>query len=145
MEADKYEPKIVAFLCNWCTYGAADLAGVSRLSYPSNIRPIRVMCSATVSPHHMLKALQEGADGVLIGGCHIGDCHYIAGNHMTIKRVRFMQDFLEMMGLGGRLHLEWISSAEAQKFVRVVWEFTEQIRKLGPNPIKQRHHGLEAA
>ncbi|SMC18872.1 F420-non-reducing hydrogenase subunit D [Desulfacinum hydrothermale DSM 13146] len=135
MDTKPFEPKIVAFMCNWCTYGAADLAGVSRLPYPQNIRPIRVMCSATISPHHILRAFQSGADGVFIGGCHIGDCHYIKGNYMTIKRVAFMEDLLNWFGLEGRLHLEWISSAEAQKFVDVIRRFTEKIRALGPNPI----------
>jgi F420-non-reducing hydrogenase iron-sulfur subunit len=132
---NRYEPKIIAFMCNWCTYGAADLAGVGRMNYPPNIRAIRVMCSATVSPHHILKAFQTGADGVLVGGCHIGDCHYICGNYMTIKRMTFLQHLLKFMGLEDRLHLEWISSAEAQKFVQVVSDFTEKIRSLGPSPL----------
>ena len=132
---ETFEPKILAFMCNWCTYGAADLAGVSRLAYPSNIRPIRVMCSATVSPHHILRAFQDGADGVLVGGCHPGDCHYISGNFMTIKRISFLQELLEYVGLGDRLHLDWISSAEARKFVTVVTQFTEKIKSMGPSPL----------
>ena len=135
MNQDGFEPKIIAFMCNWCTYGAADLAGVSRLSYPPNIRPLRVMCSATISPHHILRALQDGADGVFVGGCHIGDCHYLYGNYMTVKRVTFLQELLGLMGLQERVHLAWISSAEAQKFVEVVTEFTEKIRALGPSPL----------
>jgi F420-non-reducing hydrogenase iron-sulfur subunit len=94
MAEKAFEPKIIGFFCNWCTYAGADLAGVSRLQYPPNIRVIRVMCSGTVSPHHVLRAFQKGADGVLIGGCHIGDCHYLKGNYMTIKRMTFLQDLL---------------------------------------------------
>ena len=135
MKEDRFEPKIIAFMCNWCTYGAADLAGVSRLLYPPNIRPIRLMCSATASPHHILRAFQSGADGVLVGGCHIGDCHYLYGNYMTIKRITFLQELLKFIGMDGRLHLDWISSAEAPKFARVVTDFTEKIRILGPNPL----------
>jgi F420-non-reducing hydrogenase iron-sulfur subunit len=142
MSTEPFEPKIIAFLCNWCTYGAADLAGVSRMSYPPNIRAIRVMCSATVSPHHVLRALQSGADGVLVGGCHIGDCHYLSGNYMTVKRMRFLQELLAFIGLGGRLHLEWISSAEAQKFVHTVTEFTARIKALGPNPLSGTAHSM---
>jgi len=122
-------------MCNWCTYGAADLAGVSRLLYPPNIRPIRLMCSATASPHHILRAFQSGANGVFVGGCHIGDCHYLYGNYMTIKRVTFLQELLKFIGLDNRLHLDWISSAEAQKFAQVVTDFTEKIRTLGPSPL----------
>ena len=135
MKETLFEPKIVAFLCHWCAYGAADLAGVSRLRYPAQIRPVRVMCSSTVSPHHVLRALQSGADGVLIAGCHPGDCHYLTGNHGTLRRVRLLQEILQFVGLEGRVHLEWISSAEAQKFAQVVTEFTEKIRHLGPSPI----------
>jgi len=136
--SEGWEPKIVAIVCNWCTYAGADLAGVSRLQYPPNIRVIRVMCSGTVSPHHVLRALQKGADGVLIGGCHIGDCHYLKGNYMTIKRIRFLQDILKFTGFNPeRLHLEWISAAEGPKFAQVVRDFTEKIKKLGPTPIKR--------
>lgn len=144
MKSENFEPKIIAFLCNWCTYGAADLAGVSRLNYPPNIRVIRVMCSGTVSPHHILRAFQSGADGVLVGGCHIGDCHYLSGNYMTIKRIRFLQELLKFIGLDGRLHLEWISSAEAHKFAQVVTDFTETIKALGPNPLGSFNEKVEA-
>ena len=99
MSEKEFEPKIIGFFCNWCTYAGADLAGVSRLQYPPNIRVIRVMCSGTVSPHHVLRAFQKGADGVLIGGCHIGDCHYLKGNYMTIKRMTFLQDLLKFTGM----------------------------------------------
>ena len=137
MSEKKFEPKILGFFCNWCTYAGADLAGVSRLQYPPNIRVIRVMCSGTVSPHHVLRAFQKGADGVLIGGCHIGDCHYLRGNYMTIKRITFLQELLKFTGVEpGRLHLEWISAAEGPKLAQTVRDFTEKIRKMGPSPLK---------
>lgn len=138
MAEKTFQPKILAFLCNWCAYGAADLAGVSRLRYPPHVRPIRVMCSASVSPHHILRAFQSGADGILVGACHVGDCHYQVGNHMALKRIRFLQEMLAFVGLEGRLRLEWISSAEGPKFAQVVREFTEEIRALGPSPVTER-------
>jgi len=138
MAEKEFEPKILGFFCNWCTYAGADLAGVSRLQYPPNIRVIRVMCSGTVSPHHVLRAFQKGADGVLIGGCHIGDCHYLRGNYMTIKRMRFLQDLLKFTGFEAeRLHLEWISAAEGPKLAETVKNFTEKIRKMGPSPFRR--------
>jgi F420-non-reducing hydrogenase iron-sulfur subunit len=137
MSEKPFEPKILGFFCNWCTYAGADLAGVSRLQYPPNIRVIRVMCSGTVSPHHVLRAFQKGADGVLIGGCHIGDCHYLRGNYMTIKRINFLQELLKFTGFeSGRLHLEWISAAEGPKLAQTVRDFTEKIRKMGPSRLK---------
>jgi F420-non-reducing hydrogenase iron-sulfur subunit len=137
MSEKPFEPKILGFFCNWCTYAGADLAGVSRLQYPPNIRVIRVMCSGTVSPHHVLRAFQKGADGVLIGGCHIGDCHYLRGNFMTIKRITFLQELLKFTGFEAeRLHLEWISAAEGPKLAQTVRDFTEKIRKMGPSRLK---------
>jgi F420-non-reducing hydrogenase iron-sulfur subunit len=137
MSEKQFEPKILGFFCNWCTYAGADLAGVSRLQYPPNIRVIRVMCSGTVSPHHVLRAFQKGADGVLIGGCHIGDCHYLRGNFMTIKRINFLQELLKFTGFEAeRLHLEWISAAEGPKLAQTVRDFTEKIRKMGPSRLK---------
>jgi F420-non-reducing hydrogenase iron-sulfur subunit len=137
MSEKPFEPKILGFFCNWCTYAGADLAGVSRLQYPPNIRVIRVMCSGTVSPHHVLRAFQKGADGVLIGGCHIGDCHYLRGNYMTIKRITFLQELLKFTGFEAeRLHLEWISAAEGPKLAQTVRDFTEKIRKMGPSRLK---------
>ncbi len=137
MAEKQFEPKILGFFCNWCTYAGADLAGVSRLQYPPNIRVIRVMCSGTVSPHHVLRAFQKGADGVLIGGCHIGDCHYLRGNFMTIKRITFLQELLKFTGFEAeRLHLEWISAAEGPKLAQTVRDFTEKIRKMGPSRLK---------
>jgi len=121
------------FQPRWCSYAGADLAGVSRLQYPPNIRVIRVMCSGTVSPHHVLHAFQMGADGVLVAGCHIGDCHYIKGNYMTLKRMAFFRRLLDFAGYDPeRLRLEWISAAEGGKYAEVVRDFTETIRKLGP-------------
>jgi len=138
MTDKEFEPKIIGFFCNWCTYAGADLAGVSRLQYPPNIRVIRVMCSGTVSPHHVLRAFQKGADGVLIGGCHIGDCHYLRGNYMTIKRMRFLQELLKFTGYeDGRLHLEWISAAEGPKLAQTIRDFTEKIKKMGPSRLKR--------
>jgi F420-non-reducing hydrogenase iron-sulfur subunit len=137
MSEKPFEPKILGFFCNWCTYAGADLAGVSRLQYPPNIRVIRVMCSGTVSPHHVLRAFQKGADGVLIGGCHIGDCHYLRGNYMTIKRITFLQELLKFTGFEAeRLHLEWISAAEGPKLAQTVRDFTEKIRKMGSSRLK---------
>jgi F420-non-reducing hydrogenase iron-sulfur subunit len=133
VEIKDFEPRIVAFLCNWCSYAGADLAGVSRLQYPPNIRVIRVMCSGSVSPHHLLHAFQKGADGVMVAGCHIGDCHYLKGNYMTLKRVKFLEGLLQFAGYTHeRLRLEWISAAEGIKFAEVVRDFTERIKQLGP-------------
>ena len=128
-----YEPKIIAFFCNWCTYTAADLAGVSRLSYSPNVRIIRVMCSGRVDPELVIKAFELGADGVLIGGCHPGDCHYQNGNHKTLRRYLMLKKMLPQFGIEPeRLRLEWISASEGEKVKRVCDEFTEEIRRLGP-------------
>ena len=132
-EEGPWEPKIIGFLCNWCSYAGADLCGVSRYQYPTNIRAVRVMCSTRISPHLVLDLFKAGADGVLIGGCHIGDCHYITGNFYTEKRVRLMKKLLETAGVDpNRLRLEWVSASEGEKFSKVVTEFTEQIGQLGP-------------
>jgi len=132
-----FEPRIVGFLCNWCTYAGADLAGTSRMQYPTNLRAIRVMCSGSVDPELILEAFREGADAVFIGGCHPGDCHYQSGNYKTLKRVMMLKRLLEQLGLKEeRLRLEWISAAEGAKFAQVVREYTEQIRALGPRPVK---------
>ncbi len=135
MEIKGFEPRILAFLCNWCSYAGADLAGVSRLQYPPNIRVIRVMCSGSVSAHHLLHTFQKGADGVLVAGCHIGDCHYLKGNFMTLKRVTFLDGLLRFAGYDAqRLRLEWISAAEGPRFAEVVRDFTAHIKSLGPAP-----------
>ena len=131
-----FEPEIVALCCNWCGYAGADLAGVSRVQYPPNIRIIRIMCTGRVEPNHVLKALQLGADGVMIIGCHPGDCHYMSGNTRAVDVVETTKEMLRTLGMEGRLRLEWISAAEGSKFGKVVGEFTEQVRALGPNPLK---------
>jgi len=134
---DEFEPLIVGFCCNWCSYAGADLAGVSRLQYPPNIRIIRVMCSSMVHPNLVIDALTKGADGVLICGCHPGDCHYEDGNLKTEKRADAIFLMLEDFGLEAeRFRLEWVSASEGPKFAQVAKEFTEQVKKLGPNPYK---------
>jgi len=128
-----FEPRIVAFFCNWCTYTAADLAGVSRLKYAPNVRVIRVMCSGRVDPQFVLDAFARGADGVLLGGCHPGDCHYAEGNYKTLRRMRMLGRMLRDMGVAdGRFRLEWISGAEGDKVKAVVNDMTAKVRALGP-------------
>jgi F420-non-reducing hydrogenase iron-sulfur subunit len=132
-----FQPKIVAFACNWCSYAGADLAGVSRIQYPPTTRVIRVMCSGRVSPLFILEALRGGADGVLVTGCHIGDCHYIAGNERAIDNIEMARSLIELLGIEPqRLRLEWISAAEGTRFAEVVTEFTEQVRELGANKLQ---------
>ncbi len=131
---DEFQPKIIAFACNWCSYAGADLAGVSRIQYPPTTRVIRVMCSGRVSPMFILEALRAGADGVLVTGCHLGDCHYISGNEKAARNVEMTHSLISLLGIEPeRLRLEWISAAEAARFAEVVTEFTEQVRKLGAN------------
>lgn len=128
-----WKPRIVAFFCNWCTYTAADLAGVSRLKYAANIRVIRLMCSGRVDPQFILEALKRGADGVLVGGCHPGDCHYVEGNYKMLRRFELLQRMLGDLGVEReRVRLEWISAAEGEKVKAVVNEMTQQLMKLGP-------------
>ena len=128
-----FEPKIVGLVCQWCTYTGADLAGTSRKKYASNIRLIRMMCSGRADPAFILKAFELGADGVLVGGCHPGDCHYMEGNYKTLRRMILLKKMLSQLGLEPeRVRLEWISASEGERFAQVVDEFTEQIRKLGP-------------
>ncbi len=128
-----FEPKIVGFLCNWCSYTGADLAGTSRMKYPPNLRSIRVMCSGRVDPTFVLKAFAEGADGVLIAGCHPGDCHYIDGNMKTLRRVPLLRRMLDQLGVEPeRLRLEWVSASEGDRFKEVIEEMTETVRALGP-------------
>lgn len=136
-KVQKFEPKIITFLCNWCSYAGADLAGVSRMQYPPNTRTIRVMCTGTISPHHILKAFQKGADGVIVAGCHIGDCHYLKGNYMTIKRVAILKELLKFTGFQEeRLHLDWISAAEGVRFAELIRTFTQKVKELGPSQLK---------
>lgn len=137
MNKEEFEPKILAFCCNWCAYAGADLAGVSRMQYPPNIRIIRVMCSGRVEPEFVLKAFTLGADGVLVLGCHPGDCHYISGNYKTMRRVPLTKRLLEQFGVEQeRLKLEWVSAAEGARFAQVVTDFTSKVKELGPNPLK---------
>ena len=129
-----FEPKIVAFLCNWCSYAGADLAGISRIQYPPSIRVIRVPCSGRVDPFYILKALQNGADGVLVSGCHPGDCHYLTGNYVARRRFAVLHDLLEFAGIDpGRVSFSWVSAAEGERFAEVVRDVTERVRQLGPN------------
>ena len=137
MERPAFEPTIIGFLCNWCTYAGADLAGTSRIQYPPNIRIIRMMCSGSLDPTYVLKVLLEGADGVLIGGCHPGDCHYISGNLKARRRVAILKSVLEDAGLEPeRVWLRWISASEGAYFAETVREMVDHLRALGPNPLK---------
>ncbi|WP_020589400.1 hydrogenase iron-sulfur subunit [Desulfobacter curvatus] len=130
----EFEPRIIAFLCNWCSYGAADLAGVGRLQYPPNIRVIRIPCTGRMNPKFILSALKEGADGVWVSGCHPGDCHYLEGNYYARRKFLLFNELLEHMGVEpGRVQFSWISSAESSKFLEVVTEVTASIKALGPN------------
>ena len=132
-----FEPRIVGFLCNWCSYAGADLAGVSRMQYPPNIRVIRVMCSGRVDPVLILKAFASGADGVLVLGCHPGDCHYLAGNYKTMRRVPLLREMLKQLGIEEeRLRLDWVSASEGDRFARIVKEMTEKVSELGPLSIR---------
>ena len=134
---EDFEPKIIAFLCKWCTYAGADLAGVSRLKFSPNAVPIRVMCSGRVDPSFILDAFAKGADGVLVGGCHPGDCHYAQGNYKTLRRVKLLKMLLKDMGLEEeRLRLEWISASEGNKFREVVNDMVLKIKEIGPSPLK---------
>ena len=132
---DEFEPKIIAFCCNWCSYAGADLAGVSRLQYPPNVRIIRVMCSSMVHPNLVIDALNNGADGVIICGCHPGDCHYIEGNLTAEKRADAIILMLEDFGLEEeRFRLEWVSASEGPKFAQVMKEMIDTVKEVGPNP-----------
>lgn len=138
MSDKNFEPVIVAFLCNWCTATAADLAGTMRMQYPVNIRPIRVMCSGTVDQVYILRAFLAGADGVILGGCKPGDCHYISGNYKARRRMHMLNTVMETLGLEPeRFQVSWISAAEGKKFADIMTEFTEKIRSLGPGPVKR--------
>jgi F420-non-reducing hydrogenase iron-sulfur subunit len=128
-----FQPKIVGFLCKWCAYTGADLAGTSRIKYPPNVTPIRVNCSGRVDPTFILKALASGADGVLIAGCHPGDCHYTNGNIKTIRRFKLLQRMLSQFGIEkDRVRLEWVSASEGERYARIVESMTEELRALGP-------------
>lgn len=132
-ESRNFEPTIVAFLCNWCSYAGADLAGVSRIQYPTNIRVIRVPCSGRVNPFYIIKALQNGTDGVLVSGCHPGDCHYISGNYYARRKFALMKRYLEYIGIeSGRVQFSWVSASEGGRFAQIVEKVVNDVRKLGP-------------
>lgn len=133
---EMFEPKIIAFLCNWCSYAGADLAGVSRYQYPTNTRTVRVMCSSRVDPTLIIEMFIHGADGVLVGGCHLGDCHYITGNYYTEKKIKLAKKLLKKAGFDPqRLRLEWVSASEGERFSKVVADFVNEIKTLGPSPV----------
>lgn len=130
----EWQPKILAILCNWCSYAGADLAGVSRIQYPPNIRVVRVPCSGRVDPLFIMKSLQAGFDGVLVSGCHPGDCHYISGNYVARRRFAVLKPLLEFIGIEpDRVQFSWISAGEGDRFATVVTKITEDVRKLGPS------------
>jgi len=131
--SEEFEPRIIAFCCNWCSYAGADLAGVSRFQYPTNVRIIRVMCSGRVDPVFIIKAFRKGADGVIVAGCHPNDCHYISGNRKAALRAEFLQEFLDTLGIEPeRFRLEWIAGSEGEKFAKTVRKMVDEIRVLGP-------------
>ena len=133
---DQFEPKIVGFFCNWCTGAASDLAGTIRAQYPPNVQPIRVMCSSTVDPVYMMKALLSGADSVAVGGCWPGDCHYVSGNYKARRRVAMLKQIFKSLGLDeNRIWLRWISASEGPEFAKFMNEITEETKKQGPSPL----------
>ncbi len=140
-EAQDFEPKIVAFLCKWCSSAGSDLAGVSRLQYPSNAVPIQVMCSGSVSPLYIMSAFNKGADGVLVSGCHPGDCHYLKGNFFARRRIYMMQKLLTFIGLEpDRFRMSWVSAAEGTKYAEIITQFVQDIKALGPQrKLRSKH------
>lgn len=139
----EFKPKIIAFLCNWCSYTGADLAGTARLKYKPNVRAIRVMCSGRIEPTFVLRAFRRGADGVLICGCHPGDCHYQEGNYRCLRRYHLLQKYIQQMGIETeRLKLEWISASEGKQYAELIDSFTETITELGPCKIKETMENL---
>jgi F420-non-reducing hydrogenase iron-sulfur subunit len=137
-DKDGFEPKIIGFLCNWCSYAGADLAGVSRIQYPTNIRIIRVMCSGRIDPAFIFEAFKDGADGVLVAGCHLpSDCHYISGNFKALRRITLLKETLRELGIEPeRLRLEWVSASEGDKFASIVRDMVDDLKKIGPNSAK---------
>lgn len=132
----EFDPRIVVFACNWCSYAGADTAGVSRIQHQPHFRMIRVMCSGRIQPAFVFRAFEKGADGVLVSGCHFGDCHYIFGNERAVEQFEKTMNVVKLLGIGeGRLRLEWISAAEGVRFAEVINEFTDQVRALGPSPL----------
>ena len=133
-QAGAFEPKIIAFVCTWCTYAGADLAGTSRLKYQSNVRVVKLPCTGRIDPHFIIKAFEQGADGVLVSGCHPGDCHYTSGNYNARRRFTMFRALLEYLGMDmDRIQFSWVSAAEGAKWTQVVDDVTEHVRKLGPN------------
>jgi coenzyme F420-reducing hydrogenase delta subunit len=129
-----WEPRIIAFLCNWCSYAGADLAGVGRIQYPPNVRVIRVPCSGRINPLFILAALEQGADGVLVSGCHPGDCHYLSGNYVARRKFALLKAFLEYVGIEeGRVSFSWVSASEGGRFAEVISEVTNRVKELGPS------------
>jgi len=147
----KFEPKILGFLCNWCSYAGADLAGVSRIQYPSNLRVIRVMCTGRIDSVLVLEALANGVDGVIVMGCHLGDCHYMTGNYEAERKIKMLKKLLASLGLADRLRLEWVSASEGARFAEIVRDFTNHIKVLGPSPLRkekldpEKLEGIQAA
>ncbi len=147
----KFEPKILGFLCNWCSYAGADLAGVSRIQYPPNLRVIRVMCTGRIDPVLVLEALASGVDGVIVMGCHPGDCHYMTGNYEAERKIKMLKKLITPLGLAERLRLEWVSASEGTRFAEVVRDFTNHIKVLGPSPLRKEKldpkklEGIQAA
>lgn len=132
-ESAEWEPKILAFLCNWCSYAGADLAGIGRIQYPPNIRIVRVPCSGRVNPLFLIKCLQRGIDGILVSGCHPGECHYVSGNLVARRRFAVLKDLLEYIGIEpSRLNFSWVSASEGEKFSKVVAEVVREVKELGP-------------
>jgi F420-non-reducing hydrogenase iron-sulfur subunit len=135
---EEFTPKILGFLCNWCSYAGADLAGVSRLQMPPSLRTVRVMCSSRVDSLFVLLSFLKGADAVMIGGCHPGDCHYNRGNYLARRRFALVKKVFESLGLEGeRIKLKWIAASEGPAFAAIIEEYTEKIKKIGPNPLKE--------
>ncbi len=142
----EWNPRLVVFACNWCSYAGADTAGVSRVQHQPHFRMIRVMCSGRIQPGFVLRAFEKGADGVLVSGCHFGDCHYVFGNERAVEQFEKTKNVVGLLGLEDqRLRLEWISAAEGVRFAEVINEFTEQVRRLGPSPLSQRGRSAAAS
>jgi F420-non-reducing hydrogenase iron-sulfur subunit len=135
----EYEPRAIVFACNWCSYAGADLAGVSRMQYPPNTRVVRTMCSGRLDPAFVFRAFEKGMDGVLVCGCHIGDCHYLRGNEEAEKKATMISKLLEAIGIDPRrFRLEWVSASEGAKFAKLIEEFTKTLKDLGPSPLKEK-------
>ena len=141
-EQQNYEPRIVAFLCKWCSSAGSDLAGVSRIQYPANATPITVPCTGAISPMYIMSAFNKGADGVLVSGCHIGDCHYIEGNYLARRKMKLIMELIEFIGVEpNRFRMSWVSAAEGAKFANVITDFVNDLRPLGPqDKLKKAEH-----